>query len=237
MKTGDDSSGGRSLQSARTALTFVAISVLLTVAVTVIGNALVPALAVAALMVTWTQQSRDRQLRREELAAQGKLLQNAEAALRVSAEVDIRKLHMSLIRTAIDNPHLADVWPTHSGTDAETKISHMYANLIVQHVWLQYTTGIDSHEEMVSNLRYVFASPKIRAFWSESANSRESVYVEETTELSLAAVADEIWREYEDVLACSEGVDAEAAERRSRRTPANNWTTSGLSPRRARYRE
>jgi hypothetical protein len=54
-----------------------------------------------------------------------------------------------------------------------------------------------------ANLRYLFASPKVRAFWRDTANSRQSIYVEGAAELGLAAMANEIWAEYEAVLACS----------------------------------
>jgi hypothetical protein len=105
---------------------------------------------------------------------------------------------------AIDNPHLAEVWPRTTMEDPMIQSQYMYANLLLQHAWLQYTTGIATREEMISNLRYLFASPKVRAFWAKTINSRQSVYVEGTSEAGLAAVADEIWREYQAVLACSE---------------------------------
>jgi hypothetical protein len=56
---------------------------------------------------------------------------------------------------------------------------------------------------MVSNLKYLFASPIVRAYWRDSKNSRQSIYVEGTQELGLAFTADEIWAEYESVLACA----------------------------------
>jgi hypothetical protein len=61
---------------------------------------------------------------------------------------------------------------------------------------------------MISNLRFLFASPKVRAFWRDTADSRQSIYVEGTKVADLAATAEEIWREYEAVLACSASAES-----------------------------
>jgi hypothetical protein len=52
--------------------------------------------------------------------------------------------------------------PNDGGSDSATQRQYFYANLLVQHVWLQHTTGIATHDEMVNNLKYLFASPMIR---------------------------------------------------------------------------
>lgn len=166
-------------------------------------NSVVSAFAVAALVITWTLQMRDRRDQQAELVLQRRIVEGAETALRRSADVDFRRLHVTMTRMAVDHPHLAEVWPSHSGVDPVEQSQHMYANLLIQHVWLGFTAGIVSREEMIANLRFLFASPKIRAFWRDTADSRHSVYVENTGETTLAAIADEIWREYEELLACS----------------------------------
>lgn len=56
---------------------------------------------------------------------------------------------------------------------------------------------------MVGNLKFLFASPTVRAFSQDAASNRQSIYVEGSEELGLATVADEIWTECEAVLACS----------------------------------
>ncbi len=144
-------------------------------------NSVVAALAVAALMMTSAAQNRSQRTQQ--------------------AEVSLRQLHVTLTRMAIDSPHLAEVWPRTTLEDPVTQAQYMYANLLLQHAWLQHKTGIATREEMISNLRYLFASPKIRAFWATTVGSRQSVYVEGTEETGLASFADEIWREYEAVLA------------------------------------
>lgn len=110
--------------------------------------------------------------------------------------------------------------PNDGGSDSATQRQYFYANLLVQHVWLQHTTGIATHDEMVNNLKYLFASPMIRAFWGDTANSRRNIYVEGTAEQSLDTVATEIWNEYEAVLACSPENSSRRRERRTGERPS-----------------
>ena len=110
---------------------------------------------------------------------------------------------MELTSMAIHNPILADVWPNQVRNDPIVRSQHMYANLLLQHARLQYTTGVDSRAELIANLQYLFASPKVRAFWRDTANSRKSIYVDESEEQDFARLADQIWSRYEEVLACS----------------------------------
>jgi hypothetical protein len=163
-------------------------------------NSVVSALAVGGILISWAYQSRQMQV--------------ARLALQRSVDAEVRNQHVALTQMAINDPHLADVWPSAGGNDPMTRRQYMYANLLIQHVWLQYTTGIATREEMTSSLRYLFASPKVRAFWGDTANSRQSIYVEGTAELGLAAAADEIWSEYQAVVACSADAEARAAENR-----------------------
>jgi hypothetical protein len=160
-------------------------------------NSIVAALAVAAALVTWLWQSREMRAQRTELAEQGRTLLDTQTVLRRSADVDVRKLHMSLIQIALDRPELAEVWPDVGGTGPERRAQYLYANLLIQHTWLQYTSGISTQEEMLSALRYLFTSPKIRAFWRDTAGNRSGIYVEGDAELDLAAAADRIWAEQE----------------------------------------
>ena len=167
-------------------------------------NSIVSAIAVAVLVITWTLQSRDLRKQWAELTRQREILDETRAALCRSADADLRKLHVSLIRMAIDKPHLARVWPSDAAFEQTVREQHLYANLLLQHVWLQYTLGVATREEMVNNVRFLFASPEIRAFWRDTTYSRNSVYVENTDELTLAATANQIFQEYEAVLACSD---------------------------------
>jgi hypothetical protein len=184
-------------------------------------NSVVSALAVAALLITWVLQTREMRAQWAEMTEQRHILQGAQAALHRSADVDVRKLHMTLTGMAIGNEHLAAVWPSHGGLDPITQSQYMYANLLIQHAWLQHTSGLAGHEEMVKNLRFLFASPKVRAFWRDTANSRRTIYVEGSEELGLATTADKIWAEYEDVLACS-------TESNTRPQPSRSWAEENV---------
>ncbi|MCM4082436.1 DUF6082 family protein [Paractinoplanes hotanensis] len=159
-------------------------------------NSLLSAFALAALVITYRTQSRD-------LRVQRVALEDAEKALRRTADVGVRGLHMELMNMALDDAALADVLPNHGGQDEKSRRQHIYSNLLLQNVWLQYTVGIASEEEMVSNVRHLFASPKVRDYWGATTTTRNNVYVQGTQEQTLAKVADAIWREYQSVLACS----------------------------------
>ena len=153
-------------------------------------NSVIAAVAVAVLIATSLAQSRGQRAQQ--------------------AEISLRQLHVTVIRMAIDNPHLAAVWPRTSSEDPGTQAQHMYVNLLLQLAWSKYTTGIATREEMISNLRFLFASPVVRNYWRETTSSRNSLYIEGTLEASLAQLADEIWREYEAVLSCSGGRTAQS---------------------------
>jgi uncharacterized protein DUF6082 len=154
-------------------------------------NSVTSALAVLALVITWLLQSRDLREQRMSFAH--------------ALEVEARKMHVTLIRMAVDHPHLGDVWPGTSGMDAARRSKYMYANLIVQHIWTLHTTNLISREEMISNLRYQFASPQMRDFWRDTANSRHSIYVEDQPENELTAIIDRICGYYEAMIDFSAG--------------------------------
>ncbi|WP_250038009.1 DUF6082 family protein [Paractinoplanes maris] len=159
-------------------------------------NSLISVLAVAAVVVTWTSQYRLLREQRAEVAEQ-RLMEERRA------DLELRKMHVDLMRMALERPHLAEVWPRIAGADALVESQHMYANLILQHVWLEYSSGQSSHDQMVNNVRYLMASPAMRAFWRDTENNRRSIYAENTEQSELIAVTHEIWRQCEAVLACS----------------------------------
>jgi hypothetical protein len=130
-------------------------------------------------------------------------MQFAQLALQRSVNADVRNQHVALIGMAINDPDLAAVWPNDSSSDPVTERQYLYANLLIQHIWLQHTAGVATREEMTNNLKNVFASPIVRAFWRDTANTRHNIYVDGTDEKGLAAAATVIWNEYEAVLACS----------------------------------
>jgi hypothetical protein len=152
-------------------------------------SSVVSAFAIGGILISWTYQAWQMQF--------------AQLALQRSVDADVRNQHVALMRMAINDPDLAAVWAHDGSNNPVTQRQYFYANLLIQHAWLQHTTGIATHAEMVSNLKHLFASPIVRAFWRDTANTRQNVYVDRTGEQRLAAAATEIWNEYEAVLACS----------------------------------
>jgi hypothetical protein len=167
-------------------------------------TAIVSGLALAALVVTFVMQFRELQAQRAELALQRELAGRVEGHLHRSAEAELRTLHMDLLKLAMNDRQLAAVWPPFPGVTEEQNRQFLYANLVLQHTWLQKSLGLSSKAETQSNLRYLFASPLIREYWRATEPSRASVYVAGSTEFLSARMADEICREYEAVLACAE---------------------------------
>nr|WP_221382352.1 DUF6082 family protein [Actinoplanes polyasparticus] len=160
-------------------------------------NALLSAFALTALIISYLSQSRDLRIQRDDTALQRAVLENAEKALRRSADVDMRNLHMSLMRMAIDDPVLAEVLPSYGRTDEKARRQYLFSNLLLQCIWLQYTAGTASREEMVSGMRHLFTSNKMREYWRETASIRYKIYVDGAQESSLATIADAIWHEHE----------------------------------------
>jgi hypothetical protein len=173
-------------------------------------NSVVSALAIGGILISWVLQSHQMQIARQ--------------TLQRGVDAEIRNQHVVLTQMAINDPDLAAVWPTIGGNDQTTQRQYQYANLLIQHVWLQYTAGIATRDEMVSNLRFLFASPKIRAFWEGTTKSRQSIYVEGSLELDLASFANQILAEYQAVLACAGGAEppgaGSTAARRQPEAPA-----------------
>ncbi|GID29579.1 DUF6082 family protein [Paractinoplanes brasiliensis] len=159
-------------------------------------NSLISVLAVVAVLVTWSTQYRLLREQRAELAQQREIQEDR-------ADLDLRKMHVDLIRLALENPHLAAVWPRIAGADPVIESQHMYANLILQHIWTDYSAGRSSREQMINTLRYLFASPAVRDFWRATESSRRSIYVDQSEQLNFVSVVDEIWQQCETILACS----------------------------------
>ncbi|GAA0799665.1 hypothetical protein Sya03_11740 [Spirilliplanes yamanashiensis] len=84
--------------------------------------------------------------------------------------------------------------------DAQTQRQHLYVNLILQNAWLHHTLGLSTKAELQNSLRHLFTSPAVREYWAATAPSRANTYVAGSEEATLAAAADEIFREYEAVL-------------------------------------
>jgi hypothetical protein len=179
-------------------------------------NSLVSVFAVAVVLVTWSTQYRFLRDQKAEFAQQRKIQEDR-------ADLELRKMHVDLIRMALADNSLAAVWPRIAGVDPVTESQHMYANLLLQHIWLEHSAGRSSRDQMLSNVRYLFASPAVRAFWRSTENSRHSIYSDHSEQAEFVAVMDEVWRQCEAVLACSD-------RQPEREDPTGLWFDEGGVP-------
>lgn len=96
--------------------------------------------AVAVVLVTWSTQYRILRDQDAELVQQRKIQEDR-------ADLELRKMHVDLIRMALNDNRLAEVWPRIAGVDPVTESQHMYANLLLQHIWLEYSAGRSSRDQ------------------------------------------------------------------------------------------
>ncbi len=130
------------------------------------GNAVFSGLALILVIGTTVMQ-------RRELAMQRDALSKSHRELHRSAEADLRRLHMDLIKMAIDDPSLADVWGQYRADIApERRRQYLYANLIFSHLFLQHSLKISTDDEMLGYLKDITKSPIFREYWNEAAPSR-----------------------------------------------------------------
>lgn len=162
-------------------------------------NTVFSGLALAALVVTFWLQFKELRSQRAELALQRESLIRSHSELHRAAEANIRHLHVDLIRMAIDDPALAEVWPlARSGLTPEQLRQYMYANLILQHIRLGARIG--TTEGLEKEIRRVFASPIVRLFWMDTAAGRADLLVPGTDEHHFWHLATAVCNEYESVL-------------------------------------
>jgi hypothetical protein len=166
-------------------------------------NSVVAGFALVALVVTFLAQLQEFRAQRAELAVQRESLRLAQSDLHRGTEAELRKLHVDLLKMAMNDSQLAAVWPAlKPGLSRERNRQYLYANLILQHAWLMVRISDYTEAEMQSNLRYLFTSPLMREYWQASARNRSAILVSGTDEYRFAEVADEICAEYQAVLAC-----------------------------------
>jgi hypothetical protein len=152
--SGYESLGVRPATSTRRILKVALAMLLLTAFMIAGGIAMVTALGRLGDLATWTR---------------GNVGQTFETVSSVVTALAIGGIMISWafqawqIQMAVNDPVLAVVWPHDGSSDPVTQQQYFYANLLIQHAWLQHTTGIATHAEMVSNLKHLFAcSPEVK---------------------------------------------------------------------------
>jgi Family of unknown function (DUF6082) len=163
-------------------------------------TAVLSGFALAALVITFWMQLQELQAQRTELCAQRELLSQAKAALHRSAAAEIRSLHNSLLKMAMDDDDLAAVWPTlRPGLSPTQNRQFLYANLILQHNRLYYEISDWSEPEMRNNIRYLFTNPVMRDYWRTTRTRRADILVPESGETLFDQIAEQIFQEHGDV--------------------------------------
>jgi Family of unknown function (DUF6082) len=150
--------------------------------------------ALAALVITFLMQLQELKAQRIELCQQRDLLGQAQSALYRSAEADIRGLHVDLIKLAIADPDLADVWPAlRDDIDVVRNRQYLYANLILQHTWLNLKILELNDDEVRSRLGYLFTSPLINEYWNSTQASRAGFLIPGSSEFDFTQLADTVF--------------------------------------------
>lgn len=169
------------------------------------------AFGLAALVITFVMQFKELQLQRQELALQRHEMSQTQAELHRSAQADLRRLHVELLRMAIEDEGLGAVWPDAGSADHPHAVRRQlwYANLIYQHQRLAMEFSDYDENRMRPVLRRLFRSPVMRAYWAAGAEARACDLMPGTREWSSAQVVDEICREYDDDPPASEPRPAE----------------------------
>ncbi|MFL6075814.1 MAG: DUF6082 family protein [Mycobacteriales bacterium] len=135
-----------------------------------IGQALAPVsvlysgLALFTIVVTILLQRRDLQNQREELAL-------ALDEQRRSSEIALRALHVDLIKMALDDDELAEVWPPLAAGERETRKDH-YCNLILNLQKTAFEASTIEEDELRGALDYLMRSPDMYAFWTRARSTR-----------------------------------------------------------------
>jgi hypothetical protein len=139
-------------------------------------NAAFSGLGFVALVITFRLQYDEFRLQRKELENQHSAMDKSQGQLRRSAECDIREHHVTLIKMAMDDEDLAEVWPEYNvGLSAKVRKQHKYANLIIQHQRMLYELGVYESTDAKTMLHYLMTSPVIRGFWETCMVARQVI--------------------------------------------------------------
>lgn len=164
-------------------------------------SSIISGLALGALVVTARVQFREIQENRRELERQRELLLQSQSELRRTAEATLGQLQLDILKLAINDPQLAEVWPSYyPDLTAKENRQYLYANVIYQYQRIWMRVGGRGDDGVVGNMRYLFTSQIMRNYWKAAARARASL-IPGSEEYVLAQKVDELWHEYEAVIA------------------------------------
>jgi hypothetical protein len=153
-----------------------------------VGQALEPVgvffsgVAFVGIAVTLFLQGRELQNQREELTITREEQQR-------NSEVALRQLHTDLVKMAITDRELREVWPPIAPGVAETKKDH-YCNLILNLQKVAYEAHTIELAELQGALKNLMTSPDMYAFWRKARAARGAVTGGDEAEDFFTAEAD-----------------------------------------------
>jgi Family of unknown function (DUF6082) len=139
-------------------------------------NSVFSALALIVVGLTLWVQYRELKMQRRELNEQRLRADRSTDALQKTAEADFRALHVALLRMAIDDPALAEVWPSYVDdvTPDQTR-QFLYASLVLQHQALVAYRSMRDPEYVRNIVRFCFSNPIVRDFWGRTMANRRRI--------------------------------------------------------------
>lgn len=186
-----------------------------------VGQALEPVgvffsgIAFLGIALTLFLQGRELQNQREELIISREEQQR-------SSEIALRQLHTDLIKMAINDHELRDVWPPIAPGMAETKKDH-YCNLILNLQKIAYEAHTIELAELRGALRHLMTSRDMYSFWKKARAARGAVTAGDeaedffTAEVDTAFAAAVVPTPRSFIAAVGEAVASWLVERRTQR--------------------
>jgi hypothetical protein len=159
-------------------------------------NSVFSALALIVVGLTLWVQYRELKMQRSELREQRLTADESNRALHQSAEASFRELHMKLLEMAINDPSLAQVWPSY-GDDVSTERTrqYLYANLILQHQAFAIRFANRDVEYVRGTVRFCFSSPVVREFWAQTMAQRDAMVATDPQVIAFQRLCDEVYAE------------------------------------------
>lgn len=159
-------------------------------------NSVFSALALIVVGLTLWVQYRELKMQRAELHEQRLTAVESNRALHQTAEASFRELHVKLLKMAIDDPSLAEVWPSY-GADVSAKRSrqYLYANLILQHQAFAIRFANRDVEYIRETVRFCFSSPVVQEFWARTMADRETIVPTDPQVAAFERMCDEVYAE------------------------------------------
>lgn len=109
------------------------------------------------------------------------------------SEIALRALHVDLIKMALDDQELAEVWPPLGPDVPETRKDH-YCNLILNLQKVAYKASTIDESELRGALAHLMRSPDMHAFWTKARNTRVDITGGDPDEEEFTALVDAAYR-------------------------------------------